>query len=284
MEERLQKILARAGVASRRAAEQLILAGKVRVNGQVVSELGARANPESDRIEVEGRTIGREENVYFMVHKPRGMVTTLSDPEGRPALSELLRDIEQRVYPVGRLDFHTSGALLLTNDGDLAQALLHPSKEVPKTYVAKLNHKIDDRGIYALRSGITLDDGYHTRPASVIELREEEGKSWLELTITEGKNRQIHRMVEAIGARVMRLSRLSFAGISTEGLRPGQIRPLEQEEIYALRRHYLGAKAVAPKPVLPAASKPQQTSRTQAGKKVDTFDSKRSPRHKKGPT
>jgi 23S rRNA pseudouridine2605 synthase len=296
MEERLQKILARAGVASRRAAEQLISAGKVRVNGEVVSELGARADADRDRIEVEGRVIGREEHVYFMVHKPRGMVTTLSDPEGRPALAELLREIEQRVYPVGRLDFHTSGALLLTNDGDLAQALLHPSKEVPKTYVAKLNHKIDDRGIYALRSGVTLDDGYQTRPASVVELRDEDGKSWIELTITEGKNRQIHRMVEAIGARVMRLSRLSFAGISTEGLRPGQIRPLEQDEVRALRHHYMGANLVAPKPAARPAPKPTgrpaparaakapQTSRTQAGKKPDTFDSKRSARHKKGPT
>jgi 23S rRNA pseudouridine2605 synthase len=279
-EERLQKILAHAGVASRRAAEQLILAGKVRVNGQVVSELGARADPEQDRIEVEGRPIGREEPVYFLVNKPRGMVTTLHDPEGRPNLSELLREIEQRVYPVGRLDFHTSGALLLTNDGELAQALLHPSREVPKTYVAKINHKIDDRAIYALRSGVTLDDGYRTGPASVIELREEEGKSWLELTITEGKNRQIHRMLEAVGARVMRLSRLSFAGISSEGLRPGQIRPLEQEEISTLRRQYLGAA----KPRSPKTAPASKTKRTQPGKTPDTFDSPRPARHKKGPT
>lgn len=279
-EERLQKILARAGVASRRAAEQLIVGGKVRVNGQVVSELGARADADRDRIEVEGRPIGREEHVYFVLNKPRGLVTTLNDPEGRPDLSELLGAIEQRVYPVGRLDFHTSGALLLTNDGDLAQALLHPSREVPKTYVAKLNRKADDRAIAALRSGVTLDDGYQTRPASVIELREEDGKSWLEITITEGKNRQIHRMLDAVGLRVMRLTRLSFAGISTEGLRPGQIRPLEQEEIFFLRRHYLGlAKAKAL-----SAHKVGQTARTQAGKTSDTFDRKHPPRHKKGPT
>jgi 23S rRNA pseudouridine2605 synthase len=242
-EERLQKILARAGVSSRRAAEHLITNGQVSVNGQVVSELGTRADAERDRIEVDGRAIGREEHVYFVVHKPRGMVTTLSDPEDRPSLSELLTEITQRVYPIGRLDFHTSGALLLTNDGDLAQALLHPSREVPKTYVAKISHKLDDKGIYMLRSGVTLDDGYHTRPASVIELRVEEGKSWLELTITEGKNRQIHRMIEAIGARVMRLSRISFAGISSEGLRPGQIRELDPAEVAALRRSYLGIKA-----------------------------------------
>lgn len=304
-EERLQKILARAGVSSRRAAEQLITNGQVRVNGKVVSELGARADAEKDRIEVDGRAIGREEHVYFVLHKPRGMVTTLSDPEGRPALSELLGDVEQRIYPIGRLDFHTSGALLLTNDGDLAQALLHPSREVPKTYVAKISHKLDDKGLYMLRSGVTLDDGYHTRPASVIELRVEEGKSWLELTITEGKNRQIHRMIEAIGARVMRLSRLSFAGISSEGLRPGQMRELESTEIAALKRSYLGAKArEESRPETKATTAPStrnarsaqrdearaapkrvpQAAQGAARKKPDTFDRSRSPRHKRGPT
>jgi 23S rRNA pseudouridine2605 synthase len=323
-EERLQKILARAGVSSRRAAERLITDGQVRVNGAVVSELGARADAERDRIEVVGRLVGREEHVYFIVHKPRGMVTTLNDPEGRPSLSELLDQIEQRVYPIGRLDFHTSGALLLTNDGDLAQALLHPSREVPKTYVAKISHKLDDKGLYMLRSGVTLDDGYHTRQASVIELRVEEGKSWLELTITEGKNRQIHRMIEAIGARVMRLSRLSFAGVSSEGLRPGQIRELDANEVAQLKRSYLGTKAArepAPKqeenarqdargarakhageargsareqkadtrnaaPTQGKGPGGPRAQRTQAParKKPDAFDRTRSPRHKRGPT
>lgn len=239
-EERLQKILAHAGVSSRRAAEQIINEGRVRVNGEVVTELGTRADSERDRIEVDGRPLSRPEgHKYFVVHKPRGMVTTLRDPEGRPSLSELLGGIRERVYPVGRLDFHTSGALLLTNDGDLAQALLHPSREVPKTYVAKLNRAADARMISELRAGVTLDDGYRTRPARVMELRKEEQKSWLEITITEGKNRQIHRMVEAVGPRVMRLSRLSFAGLSTEDLRPGELRELTSEELSALRREYL---------------------------------------------
>jgi 23S rRNA pseudouridine2605 synthase len=279
-EERLQKILARAGISSRRAAEKLITTGQVRVNGKVVSELGARADAERDRIEVDGRAIAREEHVYFVLHKPRGMVTTLQDPEGRPSLSELLGGIAQRVYPIGRLDFHTSGALLLTNDGDLAQALLHPSGEVPKTYVAKISHKIDDRALYALRTGVTLDDGYHTRPASVIELREEDGKSWLELTITEGKNRQIHRMIEAVGARVMRLSRIRFAGIGSEGLRPGQLRPLESSEVRALRRTYLGIEPQRAEAARPKA----QTPRTNGRKKADTFDRAGPARHKKDPT
>ncbi len=239
-EERLQKILARAGVASRRAAEQWILDGRVRVNGQVVRELGSRADLGRDKIEVDGKPLAaRERHVYYLLHKPRGMVTTLRDPEGRPSLSELLGGISERVYPVGRLDFHTSGALLLTNDGDLAQALLHPSREVPKTYIAKLNRQVDQRMIAELRQGVTLDDGYRTRPARVVEMRQEEQKSWLEITITEGKNRQIHRMVEAVGPLVMRLSRLSFAGLSTEGLRPGELRPLTDDELARLRREYL---------------------------------------------
>lgn len=255
-EERLQKILARAGVASRRAAEQLITGGRVRVNGAVVTELGSRADLERDKIEVDGKPlVQREAKVYFLLHKPRGMVTTLRDPEGRPSLSELLGGISERVYPVGRLDFHTSGALLLTNDGDLAQALLHPSREVPKTYIAKLNRQADARMISELRQGVTLDDGYRTQPARVVEVRQEEQKSWLEITITEGKNRQIHRMVEAVGPLVMRLSRLSFAGLSTDGLRPGELRPLTSDELDRLRREYLPASARA---VHTTAQKPSQ--------------------------
>jgi 23S rRNA pseudouridine2605 synthase len=241
-QERLQKILARAGVSSRRAAEQLITGGRVRVNGAVVSELGARADTDVDKIEVDGKPVAREAFVYYLIHKPRGMVTTLKDPEDRPSLSELLHEIPERVYPVGRLDFHTSGALILTNDGDLAQALLHPSKAVPKTYVVKLSREVDDYMLNALQQGITLDDGYRTQPARVEHLRDEDSKSWLQITITEGKNRQIHRMIEALDTRVMRLSRLSFANISTEDLRPGNIRPLEYEEVAMLKRDYQGVR------------------------------------------
>jgi 23S rRNA pseudouridine2605 synthase len=277
-QERLQKILARAGVASRRAAEQLIAAGRVQVNGSAVTELGTRADPDVDRIEVDGRPIARESHVYYLVHKPRGMVTTLSDPEDRPSLSELLRDIPERVYPVGRLDFHTSGALLLTNDGDLAQALLHPSRAVPKTYVAKLSREADDYMLQALAGGVVLDDGYRTQPARVEHLRVDEGKSWLQITITEGKNRQIHRMVESLDTRVMRLSRLSFAGLSTEGLRPGQLRPLTPAEVQALRNEYLApASKLAPAP----ASK---KARGRSENLPTTVDRPRTPRHKSRPT
>ena len=248
-QERLQKILARAGVASRRAAEQLITTGRVTVNGAVVTELGARADAETDRIDVDGKPVAREDHVYYLIHKPRGMVTTLKDPEDRPSLSELLHNIPERIYPVGRLDFHTSGALLLTNDGDLAQALLHPSRAVPKTYVVKVSVEVGETMLGALERGVVLDDGYKTQQAFVEHIRDEDEKSWIQITITEGKNRQIHRMIEALGARVMRLSRISFAGLSTENLRPGEIRPLFQEEVAALRRDYISEAPAREKPV-----------------------------------
>jgi pseudouridine synthase len=259
-EERLQKILAHAGVASRRAAERMIAEGRVRVNGRVVTELGARADLARDEVVVDGKPVARERLVYYLVHKPRGMVTTLSDPEGRPCLSELLEGIEERVYPVGRLDFHTSGALLVTNDGVLAEALLHPRRTVPKTYVAKLDRIADDALIRGLESGVVLDDGYRTRGAAVNVVRDEDDHSWLEITITEGKNRQIHRMVEALDARVMRLVRTQFAGLDTEGLRPGELRPLSRDEVQWLRRRVLGETA------RDAGDEPRRSTRSQSEK------------------
>jgi 23S rRNA pseudouridine2605 synthase len=314
--ERLQKLLARAGVASRRAAEEVILAGRVRVNGKVVSELGARADLATDRVEVDGKPIQREAFAYYVVHKPKGMVTTLKDPEGRPSLSDILDKLPERVYPVGRLDFNTSGVLLVTNDGDLAQALLHPSKEVPKTYVAKLNDVASDKALELLRRGVTLDDGYRTAPASVTRLRDEEDHTWLEITITEGKNRQVHRMIEVTGFHVMRLSRVRFAGLSSEGLRPSQVRALEPMEIALLRRTYQGihepaaTRAAGPTPsekrsaarARPETSKfgakrptsgardesprsqaKRPSTRSNAEKSRPTFDKARGPRHKSGP-
>jgi 23S rRNA pseudouridine2605 synthase len=237
--ERLQKILAHAGLASRRAAEALITDGRVRVNGKLVTELGARADGRRDRIEVDGKRIALERPVYYLLHKPRGVVSTLSDPEGRPSLGELLTRFPERLYPVGRLDFHTSGALLITNDGELAEALLHPSRKVPKVYVAKLRGDLDTDALDGLRNGVELDDGFMTAPADVIVLREEAGSTWIRITIHEGKNRQIIRMGDAIGHTVTRLARISFAGIDTEGLRPGHLRPLEEKEVEKLKVAYL---------------------------------------------
>ncbi len=235
-QERLQKILARAGVASRRAAEEIVLAGRVRVNGKVVDVLGATANPMDDKIELDGRRILAETATYIVFHKPRGIVTTLSDPEGRPTVADYVKDLPARVYPVGRLDFATSGVLLLTNDGDFSNGLLHPKKAVAKTYVVKVQGVMDDADIDRWRKGVKLEDGTVTRPAEMMVLRHETDKTWFELTIHEGKNQQIRRMGESTGFRVMRLARVSFAGITAEGLRPGMWRLLTREELQAMKK------------------------------------------------
>lgn len=237
--ERLQKILAHAGVASRRAAEGLILEGRVRVNGRIVRELGTRAIAHKDKIEVDGRRIVVEKPVYWLVHKPREMVTTLSDPEGRAHLGQLFERVTERVYPVGRLDYHTSGALLVTNDGQLTDALLNPKRAVPKVYVAKLKGHLGLPELEALRNGVELDDGYVTKKANAFVVREEPKNTWVQITLTEGKNRQIHRMAEAIGHPVRRLARTGFADLTTEGLRPGGTRPLTRKEIDRLEKNYL---------------------------------------------
>jgi len=237
--ERLQKVLARAGVASRRASEELILAGRVRVNGRVVTELGTKVDPHKDRVEVDGKRLVAEKPVYYLVNKPREMVTTLDDPEGRATIGDVLRRIPERVVPVGRLDYHTSGALLCTNDGDMIDALLRPQSGVPKVYAVKFQGHLNVPELDALRNGVVLDDGYKTKPAELFVLREERNNTWVQMTLTEGKNRQIHRMGDAIGRRVMRLSRQSFAGLSIDGLRPGEYRELKREELQQLKKNYL---------------------------------------------
>ena len=237
MQERLQKIIARAGISSRRAAEELITGGRVRVNGRVMTELGAKADPREDKIEVDGKRITAPAPVYVVLHKPRNVVSTLSDPEGRPSVAELLESVGTRVFPVGRLDFATSGVLLATNDGEFSQGMLHPKKGVPKTYVVKVAGLMEPSDLERWATGIELEDG-RTKPAEVRFLRHEEGKSWFEITIYEGRNQQIRRMGEASGFPVMRLARLSFAGINHEDLRPGQWRFITASELMDLRKDY----------------------------------------------
>jgi 23S rRNA pseudouridine2605 synthase len=246
---RLQKLLAHAGVSSRRAAEELITAGRVRVDGRVVTELGTKVDSRSTRVEVDGVRVVRQSAVYIMLHKPRGVVSTMSDPEGRQTVKDLLTDVSAaRVYPIGRLDFNTSGALLVTNDGDFSVALMHPSKAVPKTYVIKVNGKMSDSDVDLWRRGVELEDG-KTLPAKVKLLRYEEGnKTWLELTIIEGRNQQIRRMGDVTGFRVMRLARLSFAGIGTEGLTPSQWRYLTADELSTLKKDFGVPKRVISPP------------------------------------
>jgi 23S rRNA pseudouridine2605 synthase len=234
---RLQKVLARAGVASRRAAEELIVAGRVRVEGKIVTELGTKVDPHSNRIEVDGQRIVRESPVYVVCHKPRGVVATMNDPEGRQTVRDLFAQIPGRVYPVGRLDFNTSGVLLATNDGDFADALLHPRRAVPKAYVVKVKGVMQTDDVDKWRRGVNIGEGT-TLPAKAKILRFEGDKTWLELTITEGRNQQVRRMGEATGFRVMRLARVSFAGINAEGLQPGDWRYLTADELASLKRQF----------------------------------------------
>jgi len=234
---RLQKVLARAGIASRRAAERLITAGRVRVEGKVVTELGTKVDPRSNRIEVDGQRIVREAPVYVVCHKPRGVVATMSDPEGRETVKDLLAQIPGRVYPVGRLDYNTSGVLLATNDGDFADALLHPRRGVPKAYVVKVKGIMQKDDVERWRRGVNIGDAT-TAPAKAKVLRFEGDKTWLELTITEGRNQQVRRMGEATGFRVMRLARVSFAGIDADGLRPGEWRYLTADELASLKKGF----------------------------------------------
>jgi 23S rRNA pseudouridine2605 synthase len=260
MRERLQKIIAQAGISSRRAAEQLITGGHVRVNGKVVTELGTQADSYNDKVEVDGKRLVAEKLVYAVLHKPKNVVSTMSDPEGRPTVAELLRPLGARLYPVGRLDFATSGVLLATNDGDFSQGLLHPKKEVPKTYVVKAQGLMEEPDLDIWRKGVDLEDG-KTLPARVRFLRHEDKKTWFEITIKEGRNQQIRRMGEATGFFVMRLARLSFAGINHEGLRPGQARSLTGTELKALKEAY-GVPKKVPKDVkLPDAPTARRDSR-----------------------
>jgi 23S rRNA pseudouridine2605 synthase len=262
--QRLQKILARAGIASRRAAEKMIAEGRVRLNGRVVRELGKRADPRRDRLEVDGKRVVVQELVYLVLHKPRGYVTTLSDPEGRASVAELVRDVGARVFPVGRLDFATSGALLFTNDGDFAHALLHPRRDVPKTYVLKVAGEMKEADLERWRRGVELEDG-KTKPAKVKLLRHESGKTWIEVTITEGRNQQIRRMGDATGFRVMRLVRQSFAGITHEGLRPGAWRFLTPHELATLKSAW-GVPARIPKTITERAEPRRAPHRGRPGR------------------
>ncbi len=245
-EERLQKILAAAGIASRRGAEEHITTGRVRVNGKVMRELGAKANPKRDRIEVDGQAIVRERPVYVVLNKPKEVMSTLKDPEGRPTVVDLVRISGARVTPVGRLDFHTSGVLLLTNDGEFSAKLQHPRHGVPKRYSVKVQGEMDERTLSHWRESIMID-GRATVPAEVTRVRTEDGKTWLNIVLKEGRNRHIRQLAEHAGSRIMRLVRFEYAGITAEGLRAGQWRHLTIDELKALKAaHGVPARVAAP--------------------------------------
>ncbi|HWY42858.1 MAG TPA: pseudouridine synthase [Candidatus Sulfotelmatobacter sp.] len=246
--ERLQKILAGAGVASRRKAEEIIAAGRVTVNGSVVTELGTKADLEQDEIVVDGKPLRmRQRLLYFLLNKPKGYVTTVSDPEGRATVMDLLpKDIE-RVYPVGRLDYGSEGLLLLTNDGALAQLLMKAGSHVPKTYLVKVSGRPSEKDIQRLRSGISipLEDGRRvkTSPAK-IRLAENTPNPWYEVVLIEGRNRQIRRMFKEIGFDVEKIKRVQLGPIVLD-VEPGKYRSLTVKEVAQLKG------AVASKKVLP---------------------------------
>lgn len=232
--ERLQKLLARAGVASRRGAEELVLAGRVTVNGAVIDQLGSRADPRVDDVRLDGERLRDERPTFFALHKPTGVVTTLEDPQGRKTIRPLLPSDAGRVFPVGRLDYNSAGLLLVTNDGDLAAALLHPRNQVPRTYLVKVSGRPTRSTLARLRRGVKLDDG-KTGPAEVEIEQELPTKTWLRVTIREGKRREVRRMCESVGHKVDKLVRVSFGPIELGRLRVGTWRPLSGDEVEALR-------------------------------------------------
>jgi 23S rRNA pseudouridine2605 synthase len=236
--ERLQKIIAAAGIASRRKAEELITGGLVSVNGQTVTELGSKADPERDHIRVSGKLLrGPERHVYLLMNKPKGYVTTLRDPERRPTVMDLLHGVGARVYPVGRLDFASEGLLLLTNDGEFANRLMKAASHVPKTYMVKVAGNPSGEGLARLREGINIptDRGKRVRtaPAKIRVIRES-ANPWYEVTLIEGKNRQIRRMFEEIGHHVEKIKRVRYGPLELD-VHPGKFRKLTIEEVGKLK-------------------------------------------------
>ena len=297
--ERLQKILAQAGIASRRAAEQIILDGRVQVNGQVVTELGTRADATRDHIRVDGKLLhGPEPHRYFMLNKPRGYVTTLDDPEGRPTVLQLLGHDKQkkitgehsdlpRLYPVGRLDYLSEGLLLMTNDGELANRLSKASAGVQKTYLVKISGSPADEVLDQLRRGIMIDRGrlnevrsgrrdrILTQPAKIERVRGGDNP-WFEVTLTEGRNRQLRKMFEEVGHHVEKIRRIAYGALTLD-VPPGAFRELTQGEVQALERAAAGKK-VERKKVLPDAAqlkKPVPPKRKRPAKKAASAARKR---------
>jgi 23S rRNA pseudouridine2605 synthase len=249
MEERLQKLIAAAGIASRRHAEELIEAGEVTVNGEVVREQGTKADPSRDHIKVRGRLINplleKRENVYVLLNKPRGYLSALADQEGRPLISELVPQALGRLHPVGRLDFNTEGLLILTNDGDLTNYVTSARNHVQKVYEVKVKGVPPEQQIERLRRGVRLEDGVRTAPAEIRKTDETKTNAWFEVVLREGRNQQIRRMFDLINHSVIKLRRVRIGTITAEGILIGQWRHLTPAEVKRLKSPS-GAKAARP--------------------------------------
>jgi 23S rRNA pseudouridine2605 synthase len=236
--ERLQKIISAAGIASRRKAEELIASGHVKVNGAVITELGSKADPETDHIRVNGKLLhGAQHHVYLLLNKPKGYVTTVSDPENRPTVMQLIRGVKKRIYPVGRLDYASEGLLLLTNDGALANKLMKAASQVPKTYVVKVAGTPTNDELEKLRAGVSIatGDGRRVRTApAAIKLVKEADNPWYEVTLVEGRNREIRRMFEKVGHHVEKIKRVRYGPLTLD-VPPGKFRELTLQEVDRLR-------------------------------------------------
>ncbi|MER2562994.1 MAG: pseudouridine synthase [Myxococcaceae bacterium] len=251
MQERLQKYLARAGIASRRAAETLITAGRVKVNGSIVRELGTKVDGAKDLVVVDGKpAVAPNEKTWFLLYKPPGVVTTLKDPQGRPTISDYLARVPSRVFPVGRLDYDAEGALLLTDDGDVANKLMHPRHQVRRVYLAKVKGDPTDASLEKLRGGVRLEDGF-AKPTDVSRFEKADKNTWLRIVVTEGRPHLIKRLCAAIGHPVVRLFRPSHAGIPVDGLKPGHLRELTSEEVKRIHQISEGKGSADPALKLP---------------------------------
>lgn len=234
MQERLQKIISAAGIASRRKAEELIAAGLVTVNGQIVTEPGTKADPAQDHIKVQGKLINplldRQEKLYILLNKPVGFITSRSDPQRRPLVIDLLGPIGRKVHPVGRLDFNTEGLLLLTNDGDFTQAIAHASRKVAKVYHVKVKGRPGQQQLLQLERGVFID-GVRTAPAKIELIEESTSNAWFKVTLYEGRNQQIRKMFDSIGHSVLKLRRVAIGFLRHETLKPGEFRHLREAEV-----------------------------------------------------
>lgn len=234
MEERLQKLIAQAGIASRRAAEKLIEAGEVSVNGEIITALGTKANPETDHIKVGGKLInpkiGKREKVYILLNKPKGYLSSAADPEGRQLVTDLIPPKFGKLHPVGRLDYNTEGLIILTNDGDFTNQVAS-SKTVEKIYEVKVKGLPNQNAVNKLRRGVILEDGFKTAPAEIKELRHTENNGWYEVTLLEGHNQQIRKMFDSVGHSVVKLRRISIGHIKDDRIPVGAYRLLDEDEV-----------------------------------------------------